>query len=144
MTLHSNRVWWQLPHCIKVCLWQTYWKMCYHLKKTRFLGSISKHFSLSDNFYYSLLICNLIESPCSWQVFVSIFQYVRACLHTDSPSSCLEKKPTNSWKRHSLCDTVLSYERNRWKFEHVVRNSMKNEIWSIYNDKYFEVWTFYA
>ena len=35
------------------------------LEKTRFLGSISKHFSLSDNFYYSLLICNLIESPCS-------------------------------------------------------------------------------
>ena len=33
----------------------------------------------------------------------------------------LEKKPTiNSWKRHALCDSVLSYERNRWKFEHVL------------------------
>ena len=41
--------------------------------------------------------------------------------------------------RHVLCDSVLSYERNRWKFEHVIRNSMGNEIWSIYNDKYFEI-----
>ena len=54
------------------------------------------------------------------------------------PSSRLEKKPTrNSWTRHALCDSVLSYGRNRWKFEHVIRNSMGNEIWSIYNDKYF-------
>ena len=36
---------------------------------------------------------------------------------TGGPSSRLEKKPTiNSWKRHALCDSVLSYERNRWKF----------------------------
>ena len=56
-----------------------------------------------------------------------------------------EKKPTiNSWTRHALCDSVLSYERNRWKFEHVIRNSMGNEIWSIYNDKYFEIWIFYT
>ena len=32
-----------------------------------------------------------------------------------SPSSRLEKKQTiNSWKRHALCDSVLSHERNRW------------------------------
>ena len=28
------------------------------------------------------------------------------------------------------------------KFEHLVRNSMGTKIWSIYNDKYFEIWTF--
>ena len=40
----------------------------------------------------------------------------------------LEKKLTiNSWKRHALCDSVLSYERNRWKFEHVLRN--RNPFW---------------
>ena len=64
---------------------------------------------------------------------------------TGGPSSRVEKKPTiNSWKRHALCDSVLSYERNRWKFEHVIRNSMGNEIWSIYNYKYFEIWIFYT
>ena len=56
----------------------------------------------------------------------------------------LEKKPTiNSWTRHALYDSVLSYERNRWKFEHVIRNSRGNEIWSIYNDKYLEILIFY-
>ena len=50
----------------------------------------------------------------------------------------------NSWMHHALCDLVLSYERNRWKFEHITRNSMGNEIWSIYNDKYFEIWIFYT
>ena len=35
-----------------------------------------------------------------------------------------DKKPT--------VNSVLSYERNRWKFEHVTRNSMGNKIWSIY------------
>ena len=64
---------------------------------------------------------------------------------TGGLSSRLEKKPTiNSWTRHALCDSVLSYERNRWKFEHVIRNSMGNEIWSITNDKYFEIWIFYT
>ena len=29
---------------------------------------------------------------------------------------------------------VWENERNRWKFEHVIRNSMGNEMWSIYND----------
>ena len=39
---------------------------------------------------------------------------------TGGPSSCLEKKQTiNSWKRHTLWDSVLSYERNRREFEHV-------------------------
>ena len=61
------------------------------------------------------------------------------------PSSLLDKKQTiSSWKRHMLCDSVLTYGRNRWEFEHVIRNSMGNEIWSIYNDKYFEIWTFYT
>ena len=64
---------------------------------------------------------------------------------TGGPSSRLEKKPTiNSWTRHALCDSVLSYVRNRWKFEHIIRNSMGNEILSIYNGKYFEIWIFYA
>ena len=43
-----------------------------------------------------------------------------------------------------LSDLVLTYGRNRWVFEHVIRNSMGNEIWSIYNDKYFEIWTFFT
>ena len=41
------------------------------------------------------------------------------------------------------CDSVLSYERNLWEFEHVTRNSMGSEMRSIYSDKYFEIWTFY-
>ena len=61
------------------------------------------------------------------------------------PSSRLENKPTiNSWARHALCDLVLGYERNRWTFEHVIRNSMGYEIWSIYNDKYFALGTFHT
>ena len=77
-------------------------------------------------------------------MFISL-QYFGACQTTGGPSSRLEKKPTiNSWKRLALCDSVLSYERNRWKFEHVIRNSMENEIWSIDNDKYFEIWIFYT
>ena len=44
-------------------------------------------------------------------------------IHTTSvPSSRLEKKQTiDSWKRHALCDSVLTYERNRWEFDHVTR-----------------------
>ena len=41
----------------------------------------------------------------------------------------------NSWKCHILCDLVLNYERNRWEFEHIIRNSMGNEISSIYKMK---------
>ena len=55
-----------------------------------------------------------------------------------------EKAINHSWRRHALCDSVLSFQRNCWKLEHVIRNSMGNEIWSIYNDKYFEIWTFYS
>ena len=32
---------------------------------------------------------------------------------------------------------------NRWEFKHLIRNSMGNAIWLIYNGKYFEIWTFY-
>ena len=46
---------------------------------------------------------------------------------------------SNSWERHALCDIVLGYE-----FEHVTRNNMGNKIWSIYNIKNFEIWTFYT
>ena len=54
-------------------------------------------------------------------------------------NSRLEKKQMiNSWKRHALCDWVLRYKWNSWEFEHVMRNSMGNGIWSIYIDKYFE------
>ena len=35
---------------------------------------------------------------------------------TGGLSSRLEKKQTiNSWKRHALCDWILSYEKNRGK-----------------------------
>ena len=74
-----------------------------------------------------------------WKIYECLF------IHTGGPSSRLEKKPAiKSWKRHALCDSVLSYERNRWKFEHVIRINMRKEIWSIYNDKYFEVLKFYT
>ena len=42
------------------------------------------------------------------------------------------------------CATVLSYERNRWKFEHGIRSNMGKEMKSSRNDKYFEIWTFYT
>ena len=46
------------------------------------------------------------------------------------PSKTLEKKPTiNSWKRHALCDSVLSYERNPWKFELFVFNAYYINTW---------------
>ena len=42
------------------------------------------------------------------------------------------------------CDLVLCYDRNRWKFEHVKKSSMEKEIWSINNDKCYQIWTFYS
>ena len=74
----------------------------------------------------------------------TIWVYKMTGLITGGQSSRLEKKLTiNSWKRHALCDSVFS-ERNRWKFEHDIRNSLGNEMKSSYNDKYFEIWTFYT
>ena len=49
----------------------------------------------------------------------------------------------NSWTRHALCDLVLSYKRDRWKFEHIIRHSMRNKMWLIYNNRYFHIRTFY-
>ena len=64
---------------------------------------------------------------------------------TGGPNSRLEKKQTiKSWKRHALSDSMLRYERNRWEFKQVIRNGIENEVRSIYNDKYFEIWTFYT
>ena len=51
-------------------------------------------------------------------------------LHRLPKFTSWEKAKINSWKRHALRDLILSYERN--------------EIWSIYNDNYFEIWTFYT
>ena len=48
-------------------------------------------------------------------------------LHRCLKLTSREKAKINSWKRRALCDLVLSYERN--------------EIWSIYNDNYFEIST---
>ena len=45
-------------------------------------------------------------------------------------SARLEKKQRLIHESVMLCDLVLSYE--------------KNEIWSIYNNNYFEIWTFYT
>ncbi|RMX42500.1 hypothetical protein pdam_00020419 [Pocillopora damicornis] len=70
---------------------------------------------------------------------------LRNCLVTGGPSSRLEKKPTiNSRTRHAFCDSVLSNEKNRRKFEHVIGNSIGNEKWSIYNDKYFKILTLFS
>ena len=49
------------------------------------------------------------------------------------------KNPRLIHESVTRCVTRCSVTRNRWKFEHVIRNSMENEIWSIYNDKYFEI-----
>ena len=62
-------------------------------------------------------------------------------LITGIPHSCLEKKhKSNSWQPHVLCDAVLedsnSQQRNCCEFECVIRNSMREEIWWIYNIKY--------
>ena len=47
----------------------------------------------------------------------------------------LEKKQTiNSWKRHALCDAVLSYESNRWKF--IVRGTKYGRFTTINISKY--------
>ena len=54
------------------------------------------------------------------------------------------EKANDSWKRHALSDSMLRYERSRWEFRQVIRNGIENEIRSIYNDKYFEIWTFYT
>ena len=90
----------------------------------------------------SILLSNNFEPVI---VLLSVFsKYQNFNWVTGGPSSRLERKQTiNSWKDHVLCDSVLSFERNRWEFEHAVRISMGNEIWSIYNDKYFEIWTSY-
>ena len=57
---------------------------------------------------------------------------------TGGSSSFLKKKPMiNSWKRHKLCDLVLSYKRNCWKFEHIIRNSMGNETVNILKYEHF-------
>ena len=37
--------------------------------------------------------------------------------------TCIEKKQTiNSWKRHALCDSVLSYGKNRYEEKYGERN----------------------
>ena len=59
-------------------------------------------------------------------------KFIETTLHliTGGPSSRLEKKPTiNSWKRHALCDSVLSYERSPWKFELFVFNAYYINTW---------------
>ena len=33
--------------------------------------------------------------------------------------------------RHALCDSVLSYERNRWKCEHVIRNAILSMFYDL-------------
>ena len=110
--------------------------------------------TLADRIFWA----TIFQRYCCCCLFVNwtIFAYdtivtirIDRCAHGQCPhrrtSSRLEKKPTmNSWTRHVLCDSVLSYGGNRWKFEHVVRNSMGNEIWSIFYDKYFEIWIFYT
>ena len=56
----------------------------------------------------------------------SIVLFMHWNITTGGPSSRLEKKPTiNSWKRHALCDSVLSYERNRWKFGELLRHGRR-------------------
>ena len=51
-----------------------------------------------------------------------------------------EKKSRSYDMMQLLCDSVLSYERNRWKYEHVIRNNIGKQNM----DKYFEIWTFYT
>ena len=75
----------------------------------------------------------------------SVKQFWEGWMTTGILSSHFKKKKTiNSWRFHALCNSVLSCVRNHWGFKQVIRNSMGNEIWSIYNDKFLEIWTFYT
>ena len=110
--------------------------------------------TLADRIFWA----TIFQRYCCCCLFVNwtIFAYdtivtirIDRCAHGQCPHrrpklTSREKPTMNSWTRHALCDSVLSYGRNRWKFEHVIRNSMGNEIWSIFYDKYFEIWIFYT
>ena len=85
------------------------------------------------------------EKKTPWERLPKGNRCINLHVSAQAAQAHVSRKPTmNSWTRHALCDSVLSYGRNRWKFEHVIRNSMGNEIWSIYNDKYFEIWIFWC
>lgn len=81
-----------------------------------------------------------IKSVTVCVFFMEILQIVNSALlysnneKTDAyagvSSARLEKKQRLIHESVTLCDLVLSYERN--------------EIWSIYNNNYFEIWTFYT
>ena len=73
----------------------------------------------------------------AWQILSNQLVLFGAVLYSAfllSPSSSLKEKETIN----SVFDLVLSCERNRWEFALVIRNSMGNDIWSIYNYKYFK------
>ena len=58
---------------------------------------------------------------------------------TGSPSSRVEKKQTiNSWKRHALCDSAVSYERRRiWtRYKEIVWGTKYGQFTTINISKY--------
>ena len=73
----------------------------------------------------------------AWQILSKQMVIFGAVLYSAfllSRSSSLKEKETIN----SMFDLVLKCEGNRWEFALVIRNSMGNEIWSIYNYKYFK------
>ena len=60
---------------------------------------------------------------------------------TGGPSSRLEKPTIKSWKRHALCDSVLSYERNPWKFEHLAISAVLSLLYHYcYSFVFWQEW----
>ena len=76
--------------------------------------------------------------------------FLTTVLTSKKTSTLLSVFPPTSFKkskrlineRVTCCNSLLSYEGTRQELEHVIRNRIGNEMWSIYNDKYFEIWTF--
>ena len=78
-----------------------------------------------------------IQNPVFFCVQCYYVKYcLRNCFVTGFPSSRLEKKLNAS--RVVWLGVKLRGEL------HVIRNSTGNKVWSIYNDTYFEIWTFFS
>ena len=67
----------------------------------------------SPSTFYQMLN---IDQTYLWEGIPLCQCFVRSLAEPQAVSSRLEKKQT--------CDSVLSDERNRWEFEHVIRNSI--------------------
>ena len=83
----------------------------------------------------------MIQNPVFFVYNVTMLSIVYAIvLSLASQAHVSRKSQRLIHERVTRCVTRCKVtKRNRWKFEHVITNSMGNEIWSIYNDKHFEI-----